>query len=98
MISDVLADAIREIEDYQSELPETYAGVEAALAKVKLVMDAMRAFLDCPIQDMQLLCAISVLDTTELRVIFAERPSRLAAMIDAKLSMNPGQHRPVVRH
>ncbi len=48
MISDTLHDAIAEIGRYQRDMPQCYDGLRGEIEKVKAVMDALRAYLDCP--------------------------------------------------
>lgn len=48
MISDVLSDASDEIERYEREMPECYAGLSDELGRVRTLMDAMRVYLDLP--------------------------------------------------
>ena len=48
MISDVLADAISDIESYQTEMPESYAGFGVEIDIVKVVMEGMQIILDSP--------------------------------------------------
>lgn len=48
MISDTLHDANAEIGRYQRDMPECYDGLRHEIEKVKAVMDALRAYLDCP--------------------------------------------------
>jgi hypothetical protein len=48
MISDVLCEAVTEIERYQRDFPNAYSGLKAEIDKVKAVMNALRAYLDCP--------------------------------------------------
>lgn len=75
MISDVLSDAVIEIEDYERTLPRSYEGIKTELAQVKLVMDVMRRFLDIPVPDAQLAAAIRNLDTSELKAVLERPPS-----------------------
>lgn len=51
MISDTLSDAGAEIEEYQNSMPECYDGLRDQIETVKVVMDALRAYLDCPPSD-----------------------------------------------
>jgi hypothetical protein len=46
MISDTLADAIFEIEDYLKMMPEVYSPIEQEIREVVAVMDALRKKLD----------------------------------------------------
>lgn len=46
MISDVLSDALRDIEDYQRYMPEAYSEITAEIEVVKAVMDGLRIVLD----------------------------------------------------
>ena len=46
MISDVLSDALCEIERYENDFPESYEGYEKDIAVVKAVMWATMAVLD----------------------------------------------------
>ena len=48
MISDTLFEAVTEIERYQRDFPNAYSGLKAEIDKVKAVMNALRAYLDCP--------------------------------------------------
>ncbi len=48
MISDVLFDAVREIEEYQRSLPGCYDFLRDEIGKVTVVMDSLRAYLDMP--------------------------------------------------
>ena len=51
MISDTLHDALSAIEDHQKSMPKCYDGLREEIGKVKAVMDALRAYLDCPPSD-----------------------------------------------
>jgi hypothetical protein len=70
MISDVLCEAIWEIEECQKEFGDSYDELRMEIEKVKAVMDAMRAYLDIlPVGEFEkggkgLLQAIRELDTT----------------------------------
>lgn len=70
MISDVLCEAIWEIEEYQRKFGDCYDDFRMEIDKVKAVMDAMRTYLDIlPIGEFEkggkgLLQAIRELDTT----------------------------------
>lgn len=46
MISDVLSDAVAEIEEYQREMPDVYTDVISDISVVKTVMDGLRMVLD----------------------------------------------------
>jgi hypothetical protein len=46
MISDVLSDAVGEIEDYEREFQDTYAEIAAEITVVKTVMDGLRIVFD----------------------------------------------------
>ena len=48
MISDTLFEALTEIERYQADFPNAYGESTEAIEKVKVVMNALRAYLDCP--------------------------------------------------
>lgn len=51
MISDTLFEAVTEIERYQKNFPKAYSGLKAEIDTVKAVMNALRAYLDCPPAD-----------------------------------------------
>ncbi len=46
MISDALSDAVGDIEDYQRDLPDSYAEITAEIDVVKTVMDGLRIVFD----------------------------------------------------
>ena len=46
MISDVLSDAVGEIEEYQRDIPDSYAEITAEIDVVKTVMDGLRMVFD----------------------------------------------------
>ena len=46
MISDVLSDAIHDIEDYQRDIPDAYGEFTDEIAVVKTVMDGLRMVFD----------------------------------------------------
>lgn len=46
MISDALSDAVGEIEEYQRDLPDSYAEITAEIDVVKTVMDGLRIVFD----------------------------------------------------
>ena len=46
MISDALSDAVGEIEEYQRDLPDSYAEITAEIDVVKTVMDGLRMVFD----------------------------------------------------
>ncbi len=46
MISDVLSDAVGEIEEYQRDIPDSYAEITAEIDVVKTVMDGLRIVFD----------------------------------------------------
>ncbi|MEX0677113.1 MAG: hypothetical protein WD063_08565 [Pirellulales bacterium] len=48
MISDVLSDAVHEIERYERDFPDYYCAVRPEITKVKLAMCELRERLDCP--------------------------------------------------
>ncbi len=48
MISDTLFEAVTEIERYQTDFPNAYGESTEAIERVKVVMNALRAYLDCP--------------------------------------------------
>jgi hypothetical protein len=48
MISDVLCEALDEIERYQRDFSNAYGESKEAIEKVKAVMSALRSYLDCP--------------------------------------------------
>lgn len=48
MISDVLFEAIAEIERYQRSFPKSYDGLRVEIGKVTAVMNALKTLLDCP--------------------------------------------------
>jgi len=48
MISDVLSEAIEQINEYQESSPDSYDGIKDEIDKVKLVMFALQFFLDLP--------------------------------------------------
>ena len=48
MISDTLFEAVTEIERYQRDFSNAYGESKEAIEKVKAVMNALRAYLDCP--------------------------------------------------
>ena len=47
-MSDTIHDALAEIEGYQQSMPECCDGLRGEIGKMKAVMDALRAYLDCP--------------------------------------------------
>lgn len=51
MISDVLDEAIAEVEEYQRSSKKMYAGLRVEIEKVKAVMNALRKWLDGPPSD-----------------------------------------------
>jgi hypothetical protein len=46
MISDVLSDALDDIEDYQRDIPDTYAEFAVEIGVVKTMMDGLLIVLD----------------------------------------------------
>jgi hypothetical protein len=48
VISDVLSDAVAEIERYQRDMPGCYDGLRDQIEAAKAVMDALRTYLDFP--------------------------------------------------
>lgn len=46
MISDVLSDAVGEIEDYERDFPDSYVEIAAEITVVKTVMDGLRMVFD----------------------------------------------------
>jgi hypothetical protein len=46
MISDVLSDALSDIEEYQQDMPDAHAEVAAEISVVKTIMEALRIVLD----------------------------------------------------
>jgi hypothetical protein len=46
MFSDVLSDAVSDMEEYQREMPDAYAALISEISVVKIVMDSLRMILD----------------------------------------------------
>lgn len=88
MISDVLSESSHEIERYERDMPDCYAGLSDELGRVRTMMDAMRVYLDLPPWDDPLrdavLVAVRGVDVGPVR-------AALDAIFDRA---NPDRHRP----
>lgn len=70
MISDMLSEAVEEIERYQKDMPDCYEGLRFEIDTVKEVMDCLRLYLDRADPDAQLQnykLAMRSIDLTALR-------------------------------
>lgn len=93
MISDILSEAVDDIEIYQEDMPDSYDDLEAEIDVVKSVMDGLRMVLDVPPgqsdefqkQVRELRSAVGDLDIS--RLVAARE--RLLAWVEQELARQP---------
>ena len=95
MISDIISDAIGEIEDYQREMPDAYASIAEEIGVVKAVMTGLRMYLDAAPSESdelnklmeEIRLAIRAIDVTGL-VVAREK---LLAWVETEFKQSPRQ-------